>query len=119
MLLAGGRAEPSSRPGAGRGGTSPVQLRPPSGRTAGLFTSSVRRRMPGLSQKMLSVTLRSLTRDGLVSRRVQPTVPPRVLYRLTGLGLSLEVALAGLRTWAGGGHGRGRPRQRSRRPRGR
>lgn len=62
--------------------------------------AELRRRMPGVSQKMLSVTLRSLTRDGLVSRRVEPTVPPRVFYRLTGLGLSLETALAGLRTWA-------------------
>ncbi|MFD0345608.1 winged helix-turn-helix transcriptional regulator [Kitasatospora aburaviensis] len=57
--------------------------------------AELRRRMPGVSQKMLSVTLRSLTRDGLVSRRVEPTVPPRVFYRLTGLGLSLEAALAG------------------------
>ncbi|MFI6607725.1 winged helix-turn-helix transcriptional regulator [Streptomyces sp. NPDC050507] len=62
--------------------------------------AELRRRMPGVSQKMLSVTLRSLTRDGLVSRRVEPTVPPRVFYRLTGLGLSLEAVLAGLRTWA-------------------
>jgi DNA-binding HxlR family transcriptional regulator len=62
--------------------------------------AELRRRMPGVSQKMLSVTLRSLTRDGLVSRRVEPTVPPRVFYQLTRLGLSLEVALAGLRTWA-------------------
>ncbi|MFC9842913.1 winged helix-turn-helix transcriptional regulator [Streptomyces sp. NPDC060223] len=62
--------------------------------------AELRRRMPGVSQKMLSVTLRNLTRDGLVSRRVEPTVPPRVFYRLTRLGLSLEVALAGLRTWA-------------------
>ncbi|MGW2815743.1 winged helix-turn-helix transcriptional regulator [Streptomyces sp. NPDC001415] len=62
--------------------------------------AELKRRMPGVSQKMLSVTLRSLTRDGLVSRRVEPTVPPRVFYRLTELGLSLEVALAGLRTWA-------------------
>ena len=62
--------------------------------------AELKRRMPGVSQKMLSVTLRNLTRDGLVSRRVEPTVPPRVFYRLTGLGLSLEVALAGLRTWA-------------------
>lgn len=62
--------------------------------------AELRRRMPGISQKMLSVTLRSLTRDGLVSRRVDPTVPPQVSYRLTELGLSLEAALAGLRTWA-------------------
>ncbi|MFE9404293.1 winged helix-turn-helix transcriptional regulator [Streptomyces sp. NPDC006530] len=62
--------------------------------------AELRRRMPGVSQKMLSVTLRSLTRDGLVSRRVEPTVPPRVHYQLTDLGRSLEAALAGLRTWA-------------------
>lgn len=62
--------------------------------------AELKRRMPGVSQKMLSVTLRSLTRDGLVSRRVEPSVPPRVFYRLTALGLSLEAALAELRTWA-------------------
>ncbi|UGT55238.1 winged helix-turn-helix transcriptional regulator [Nocardia asteroides] len=62
--------------------------------------AELRRRMPGVSQKMLSVTLHSLIRDGLVARRVEPTVPPRVHYRLTELGLSLEVPLAALRTWA-------------------
>ncbi|MEY2231883.1 winged helix-turn-helix transcriptional regulator, partial [Streptomyces sp. BF23-19] len=43
---------------------------------------------------------RSMPTKALVARRVEPTVPPRVFYRLTGLGLSLEAALAGLRTWA-------------------
>ncbi|MGW4524879.1 winged helix-turn-helix transcriptional regulator [Amycolatopsis sp. NPDC004378] len=62
--------------------------------------AELQRRMPGVSQKMLSVTLRSLTRDGLVARRVEPTVPPKVHYRLTDLGLSLEVPLAALRNWA-------------------
>jgi DNA-binding HxlR family transcriptional regulator len=62
--------------------------------------AELQRRMPGVSQKMLSVTLRNLTRDGLVARRVEPTVPPKVHYRLTGLGRSLEVPLAALRTWA-------------------
>ncbi|QXJ24626.1 helix-turn-helix transcriptional regulator [Actinomadura graeca] len=62
--------------------------------------SELRRRMPGVSQKMLSSTLQSLARDGLVARRVEPTVPPHVHYRLTDLGLSLEVVLAGVRTWA-------------------
>ncbi|MQY24082.1 winged helix-turn-helix transcriptional regulator [Nocardia macrotermitis] len=62
--------------------------------------AELRRRMPGVSQKMLSVTLRDLTRDGLVARRVEATVPPRVHYRLTELGLSLEVPLAALRGWA-------------------
>ncbi|QFZ20755.1 winged helix-turn-helix transcriptional regulator [Saccharothrix syringae] len=62
--------------------------------------AELRRRMPGVSQKMLSVTLHSLVRDGLVARRVEPTVPPRVHYRLTELGLSLEAPLAALRAWA-------------------
>jgi DNA-binding HxlR family transcriptional regulator len=62
--------------------------------------AELQRRIPGVSQKMLSVTLQSLTGDGLVERRVEPTVPPKVHYRLTGLGHSLEVPLAALRTWA-------------------
>jgi DNA-binding HxlR family transcriptional regulator len=60
----------------------------------------LRRRIPGISQKMLSVTLQSLVRDGLVARRVEPTVPPAVHYRLTGLGLSLDGPLSALRVWA-------------------
>ena len=56
--------------------------------------------MRGVSQKMLSETLRSLRRDGLVTRRVEPTVPPHVHYRLTTLGLSLAQPLAVLREWA-------------------
>ncbi|MFI0718663.1 winged helix-turn-helix transcriptional regulator [Streptomyces sp. NPDC021224] len=62
--------------------------------------AELRRRIPGISQKMLSVTLQSLVRDGLVARRVEPTVPPAVHYRLTDLGLSLEVPLSALRVWA-------------------
>ncbi|MFI6863113.1 winged helix-turn-helix transcriptional regulator [Streptomyces sp. NPDC050421] len=60
----------------------------------------LQRGMTGISQKMLSVTLRGLTRDGLVGRRVEPTVPPRVYYRLTPLGLTLVEPLAVLRAWA-------------------
>ncbi|MFJ8916624.1 winged helix-turn-helix transcriptional regulator [Amycolatopsis sp. NPDC102389] len=62
--------------------------------------AELRRRIPGVSQKMLSVTLHSLVRDGLVVRRVEPTVPPRVHYALTDLGRSLDVPLAALRNWA-------------------
>ncbi|MFF0035118.1 winged helix-turn-helix transcriptional regulator [Streptomyces mirabilis] len=62
--------------------------------------AELQRRMPGVSQKMLSVTLQGMTRDGLVDRRVEPSVPPRVHYRLTPLGLSLEVPLAMVRAWA-------------------
>lgn len=62
--------------------------------------AELKRQMPGVSQKMLSVTLRSLQRDGLVDRRVVDTAAPSVFYRLTDLGLSLEVPLAALREWA-------------------
>lgn len=62
--------------------------------------AELRRRIPGISQKMLSATLQSLARDGLVARRVEPTVPPAVHYRLTELGLSLEIPLSALRVWA-------------------
>lgn len=62
--------------------------------------AELERRIPGVSHKMLSQTLQSLARDGLVTRRVEGSVPPRVFYRLTPLGLSLEGPLAALRDWA-------------------
>jgi DNA-binding HxlR family transcriptional regulator len=62
--------------------------------------AELKRRAPGISQKMLSQTLRSLARDGLVARRVEPTIPPAVHYALTPLGRSLERPLSTLRTWA-------------------
>ncbi|WP_435810834.1 winged helix-turn-helix transcriptional regulator [Streptomyces olivaceus] len=62
--------------------------------------AELQRRMAGVSQKMLSVTLQSLTRDGLVDRRVEATVPPRVYYSLTPLGLTLDEPLTALREWA-------------------
>ncbi|WP_406099952.1 winged helix-turn-helix transcriptional regulator [Streptomyces sp. NBC_01013] len=62
--------------------------------------AELRRRIPGISQKMLSTTLQSLVSDGLAARRVEPTVPPAVHYRLTELGLSLETPLSALRAWA-------------------
>lgn len=62
--------------------------------------AELRRRMPGVSQKMLSATLQALLRDGLAERRVEPTVPPRVHYCLTPLGLSLDAPLAAVRAWA-------------------
>ncbi|GAA0904218.1 helix-turn-helix domain-containing protein [Pseudonocardia zijingensis] len=58
------------------------------------------RRAPGISHKMLSQTLKNLCRDGLVARRVEATVPPRVHYSLTDLGRSLDGPLGVLRTWA-------------------
>ena len=62
--------------------------------------SELRRGIPGISQKMLTQTLRSLERDGLVTRTVYPTIPPRVDYALTPLGRSLDEPLAAVRTWA-------------------
>ncbi|KAA0018459.1 winged helix-turn-helix transcriptional regulator [Antrihabitans cavernicola] len=62
--------------------------------------SELRRRIDGISQKMLTQTLRSLERDGLVAREVFPTVPVTVEYTLTPLGASLCDAVAVLRTWA-------------------
>src|SRR6187401_850310 len=52
---------------------------------------------PGVSQKMLTQTLRSLERDGLVTRTVTPTVPVTVTYELTGLGLSLQNVMGGIK----------------------
>lgn len=62
--------------------------------------SELKRRMCGVSQKMLTQTLRSLERDGVVSRRVQPTSPPQVHYSLTERGMSLAEPLSILREWA-------------------
>ena len=54
----------------------------------------------GISQKMLTQTLRRMERDGLVTRTVHPVIPPKVEYRLTGLGLSLGGAFCGVWHWA-------------------
>jgi DNA-binding HxlR family transcriptional regulator len=58
------------------------------------------REIPAVSQKMLAQTLRTLERDGIVSRTVTPTIPPRVDYDLTSLGRGLYDLLSGLRDWA-------------------
>ncbi|GAA0484492.1 transcriptional regulator [Paractinoplanes deccanensis] len=62
--------------------------------------SELSRLLAGISQKMLTQTLRSLERDGLVSRTVTPTVPVTVSYELTELGLSLHELMRGLKIWA-------------------
>ncbi|HEX3813545.1 MAG TPA: helix-turn-helix domain-containing protein [Mycobacteriales bacterium] len=58
------------------------------------------RRIDGVSQKMLTQTLRSLERDGLLTRTLTPTVPPRTDYELTELGRSLLPIVAAIKTWA-------------------
>ncbi|MEU4562145.1 helix-turn-helix domain-containing protein [Actinoplanes sp. NPDC023936] len=62
--------------------------------------SELSRVLAGVSQKMLTQTLRSLERDGLISRTVTPTVPVTVTYELTDLGLSLHEMMRGLKNWA-------------------
>ena len=62
--------------------------------------NELRRSVDGISQRMLTLTLRGLERDGLVTRTVFPTIPPRVDYQLTGLGCSLLKTVRGLGEWA-------------------
>jgi DNA-binding HxlR family transcriptional regulator len=62
--------------------------------------NALRREIGGISQRMLTLTLRSLERDGLVTRTVYPTVPPQVEYALTELGRSLLIPVLAIRDWA-------------------
>jgi len=62
--------------------------------------TQVGRAVPGISQKMLTQTLRQMERDGLVQRTVHPVIPPHVDYKLTDLGFSLGEAFCGVWTWA-------------------
>ncbi|GHE92250.1 winged helix-turn-helix transcriptional regulator [Streptomyces spiralis] len=64
--------------------------------------SELSRRISGVSQKMLTQTLRSLERDGMVTRTVTPTVPVTVTYELTDLGCSLQGVMRGIKEWAEG-----------------
>ncbi|MFI0717589.1 winged helix-turn-helix transcriptional regulator [Streptomyces sp. NPDC021224] len=60
----------------------------------------LRRRLDGITQKMLTQTLRTLERDGLVTRTVFPTIPPRVDYAATPLGESVTALLHAIRAWS-------------------
>jgi len=62
--------------------------------------NQLRREIPSVSQRMLTLTLRNLERDGLVSRKVTPSIPPRVDYALTDLGHSLQEPVLALAAWA-------------------
>jgi DNA-binding HxlR family transcriptional regulator len=64
--------------------------------------SELSRRLVGVSQKMLTQTLRALERDGILTRTVTPTVPVTVTYELTDLGLSLHEVMRGIKVWAEG-----------------
>lgn len=68
--------------------------------TEAMRFNALRRAIEGISQRMLTVTLRSLERDGLVARHVRPTSPPEVQYSLTELGHSLAVPIDAMGQWA-------------------
>jgi DNA-binding HxlR family transcriptional regulator len=89
LILAALGSDGPHRPGTKRAG-EPRAMR----------YSELSRRLAGVSQKMLTQTLRSLERDGLVTRSVTPTVPVTVKYELTDLGLSLHVVMRGIKDWA-------------------
>jgi DNA-binding HxlR family transcriptional regulator len=69
-------------------------------REGALRFSELRRNIPGVSQRMLTLTLRTLERDGLISRKVTPSVPPRVDYELTALGTEFCEKLLPVGLWA-------------------
>ena len=89
LVLAALGSDGPHRPGAASDG----QPRP-------MRYSELSRRLAGVSQKMLTQTLRSLERDGLLTRTVTPTVPVTVSYELTELGLSLQLLMRGIKAWA-------------------
>lgn len=62
--------------------------------------NELRREIDGISQKMLTQTLKGMERDGLVNRKVYATVPPKVEYSLTDLGYSLTDLLEKIRSWS-------------------
>ncbi|GGZ03204.1 MULTISPECIES: winged helix-turn-helix transcriptional regulator [Shewanella] len=62
--------------------------------------NELKRSIDGISQRMLTLTLRGLERDGLIGRTVYPTIPPRVDYELTELGLTLLAPVMALVNWA-------------------
>jgi DNA-binding HxlR family transcriptional regulator len=66
--------------------------------------TALKSRIGDISQRMLAQTLRKLEQDGFVSRRVYPTIPPRVEYSLTRLGLSLLKPLHAMIRWAESNH---------------
>lgn len=70
------------------------------GRHGTLRFNELKRMINGVSQRMLTLTLRNLERDGLVTRTIYPEIPPRVEYSLTQLGRSLEGPISALWDWS-------------------
>jgi Predicted transcriptional regulators len=74
------------------------------GRNGTLRFNELKRMINGVSQRMLTLTLRNLERDGLVTRTIYPEVPPRVEYSLTALGKTLQGPIAALWDWSAENH---------------
>lgn len=74
------------------------------GRNGTLRFNELKRLINGVSQRMLTLTLRNLERDGLVTRTIYPEVPPRVEYSLTELGKTLQVPISKLWDWSADNH---------------
>lgn len=74
------------------------------GRNGTLRFNELKRMINGVSQRMLTLTLRNLERDGLVTRTIYPEVPPRVEYGLTALGKTLEAPIGALWDWSAENH---------------
>jgi DNA-binding HxlR family transcriptional regulator len=70
------------------------------GRSGTLRFNELKKQIEGISQRMLTVTLRSLEEDGFISRKIYPEIPPRVEYTLTDLGKGLLEQLLSLSKWA-------------------
>ena len=66
--------------------------------------NELKRQINGISQRMLTLTLRNLERDGLVTRTIYPEIPPRVEYSLTALGETLKGPINTLWDWSAGNH---------------
>jgi DNA-binding HxlR family transcriptional regulator len=73
-------------------------------RSGTLRFNELKRSINGVSQRMLTLTLRNLERDGLVTRSVYPEIPPRVEYSLTGLGKTLTGPIDALWDWSAENH---------------
>ncbi len=74
------------------------------GRNGTLRFNELKRMINGVSQRMLTLTLRNLERDGLVTRTIYPEVPPRVEYSLTELGKTLQSPIGALWDWSAENH---------------
>ncbi|RYE70402.1 MAG: transcriptional regulator [Oxalobacteraceae bacterium] len=74
------------------------------GRNGTLRFNELKRMINGVSQRMLTLTLRNLERDGLVNRTIYPEVPPRVEYSLTELGKTLQGPISALWDWSAENH---------------